>query len=492
MKKNKSKAIHKLLYTSLSLILIFTLSPLKSEATIFSVNDFLTKNEGDSLSATEFNEVIGTLKGITRDDNNTIGDFSDDKWGFGVASPSSRIDFAGDVTATNYYGSGENLSGLPWTKTPTHIYTLNRAGVGSSTLAQDLVHLNTASGYPDATALRIEGDYPAIRIQEKDQAPNGNWELTAFNQDLYITKANNDYSSLDVIMTFLPNGNVGIGNASPDQKLKVNGNIYVSSSSDICIDGGNCLSSVSNGGNSENGNIYWGNNSGADSTNEAENNTAIGNSSLENNQSGDENVVIGYMAANGKDNGSEIIDRAVILGAYAGDDLKTSHENILIGHSAGSLIQNGSRNIVIGANQEVAQKNGNDQLNIAGIIHGDLSSGRIGINEDSPSYTLDVDGTIRGDNVSPSDASLKTNIQNLDSPKILEKVLKLEGKKYNWKKTPEANPEYGFIAQEVEVIFPEVVSTDDEGIKSLNYQKMIPLLLEAIKAQQAEIELLKS
>ena len=49
----------------------------------------------------------------------------------------------------------------------------------------------------------------------------------------------------------------------------------------------------------------------------------------------------------------------------------------------------------------------------------------------------------------------------------------------------------GLIAQEVESIVPEVVSTNEDGYKSVDYAKLVPLLIESIKAQQKEIEELK-
>jgi hypothetical protein len=68
---------------------------------------------------------------------------------------------------------------------------------------------------------------------------------------------------------------------------------------------------------------------------------------------------------------------------------------------------------------------------------------------------------------------------------------------FEWKR--EAHPEWalpqgrqiGLPAQEVETVFPEAVTTDDDGIKSVAYSTLIPVLVEAIKAQQAQIEDLK-
>ena len=49
----------------------------------------------------------------------------------------------------------------------------------------------------------------------------------------------------------------------------------------------------------------------------------------------------------------------------------------------------------------------------------------------------------------------------------------------------------GVVAQEVEQVLPEVVKTRDNGDKAVNYEKMIPLLIECIKDQQKQIDELK-
>ncbi|MDQ3016806.1 MAG: tail fiber domain-containing protein, partial [Bacteroidota bacterium] len=75
----------------------------------------------------------------------------------------------------------------------------------------------------------------------------------------------------------------------------------------------------------------------------------------------------------------------------------------------------------------------------------------------------------------------------------LSNVLALQGIYYNWKK--ESFPEkqfddkgqIGFAAQELEKIFPEMVHTDAEGYKTVDYSKMAPVLVEAIKEQQTQI-----
>jgi hypothetical protein len=73
----------------------------------------------------------------------------------------------------------------------------------------------------------------------------------------------------------------------------------------------------------------------------------------------------------------------------------------------------------------------------------------------------------------------------------------LNGVYYYWKKDqfPEKGfndeRQIGFIAQDLEKVFPELVKTDAQGYKSVNYGAMSAVLLEAVKQQQESIESLK-
>jgi len=86
-----------------------------------------------------------------------------------------------------------------------------------------------------------------------------------------------------------------------------------------------------------------------------------------------------------------------------------------------------------------------------------------------------------------SDRSLKTNIQPISNG--LGKVLQLQGVNFDWKDT--GKPSVGLISQDVEKIFPEIVSTGEDGLKSIEYAKLVAPLIEAIKEQQKEIEELR-
>ncbi|MEK7627486.1 MAG: tail fiber domain-containing protein, partial [Patescibacteria group bacterium] len=76
-------------------------------------------------------------------------------------------------------------------------------------------------------------------------------------------------------------------------------------------------------------------------------------------------------------------------------------------------------------------------------------------------------------------------------PDALNKVLSLRGVNYQWNKQTDDRLRFGFVAQEVEEILPEFVSTDSNGIKSVNYTAFSSVLVEAVKEQQKQIEELK-
>lgn len=87
---------------------------------------------------------------------------------------------------------------------------------------------------------------------------------------------------------------------------------------------------------------------------------------------------------------------------------------------------------------------------------------------------------------STSDKRFKENISTIETP--LDIVGKLEGVRFKWKESNK--PSIGLIAQDVEEVLPEIVHTDDQGIKYINYGLLTALLIESIKQQQAIINTL--
>jgi hypothetical protein len=120
-------------------------------------------------------------------------------------------------------------------------------------------------------------------------------------------------------------------------------------------------------------------------------------------------------------------------------------------------------------------------------------TGKVGIGTTNATSKLHVIGDVRvsGDIAaanfnSTSDISLKGNIKIIEDP--IEKVLQLNGVTFNWKENQK--PSIGVIAQELEKVLPELVTQGD--IKSVNYNGLIGLLIEAIKEQQKQIDELKA
>jgi hypothetical protein len=148
--------------------------------------------------------------------------------------------------------------------------------------------------------------------------------------------------------------------------------------------------------------------------------------------------------------------------------------------------------------------------------------------QSSPSRTVDIWGHLWTDGYhTHSDIRLKTNVENLSS--TLAKVMQLQGISYTWnqdeyKKMKMKNrtlvhdqiqsstgsvvaqqpnetdnnmpdltrKEIGLSAQELEKVFPELVTEDPRGYKGIDYSKLSVILLEAIKEQQKQIDVLKN
>ena len=104
--------------------------------------------------------------------------------------------------------------------------------------------------------------------------------------------------------------------------------------------------------------------------------------------------------------------------------------------------------------------------------------------------------TVAGDVVaygSPSDISLKENIKPIKNP--LGKIKKLKGVTFDWKQSNsilDIKEDYGFIAQDVQKIIPELVRKNENELLSMRHQGIIPILVEAIKELEARVKELEN
>ncbi len=162
------------------------------------------------------------------------------------------------------------------------------------------------------------------------------------------------------------------------------------------------------------------------------------------------------------------------------------------------------------------------------------SDGNLGIGRTDPSYKADIAGNMRltqdtGTNQGIGTMRFKSNVLSLNanggtamnypyiewrrngsrgaylgwgshgnyfqSPldKTLQQVTQLQGVRFRWKDPAKGDGlQLGLIAQDVETVFPEVVSTDSEGYKSVAYDKLTAPLIEAVKELKAENDELRS
>jgi len=109
---------------------------------------------------------------------------------------------------------------------------------------------------------------------------------------------------------------------------------------------------------------------------------------------------------------------------------------------------------------------------------------------------LDITGNARatGDVIAyySSDKRLKDNIIQISNP--IEKIKSIGGYEFDWndnQSTYEGH-DIGVIAQEIEEVLPELVTTRDTGYKAVKYEKIVALLIEAIKEQQKQIDELRN
>merc|ERR1711865_974668 len=122
------------------------------------------------------------------------------------------------------------------------------------------------------------------------------------------------------------------------------------------------------------------------------------------------------------------------------------------------------------------------------------SNGNFGIGTATPAVTLDVSGGVQGTSAysASSDIRWKKGITRLQHS--LHKIMNISGVSYQFRldEFPDKNfdegTHIGFIAQHLESTIPEVVRTDQKGWKSVRYGAIVPILVEAMKEQEAKIQ----
>ncbi len=246
-------------------------------------------------------------------------------------------------------------------------------------------------------------------------------------------------------------------------------------------------------------NIFIGNNAGRNCTTTANSifigtrsgyncgasygNTFVGDRTASIGIAGDNNTLLGS-AAGFRISG----DGNVFIGAFSGTSIVSGNSNTYVGYSTGSS-STGSGNVFIGADAGDGEL-GSNKLYIANnstttLIYGDFSAKEV-----------HIDGDLYADSYNSSDIKLKTNLTEIKSG--LRLLTSLTAYYFNWNDLAKKEFNYsddeqvGVLAQDVEKVLPQLVVTNYRGYKAVDYSKFSPIIIEAIKEQQSQIEDLKS
>jgi hypothetical protein len=223
------------------------------------------------------------------------------------------------------------------------------------------------------------------------------------------------------------------------------------------------------------------------------NNTGLGKTALRSLVTDSNNTALGFEAAYFlKGSGNTAFGSGALRAPLSSSNCTAL--GFMAGNKDGTITSasNISNATAIGAYAQIT----NDNTIILGSANGHLTN--VGIGLYNPSYKMHVNGSVAGLFAygSTSDRRLKTNLQPVLN--AFDKIKALQAVTFNWNQEAAAKAglnldslnHYGFIAQQVEKILPQVVNTATNSmhIKSIAYTDIIPVLAEAIRQEQPGIE----
>ncbi len=428
-------------------------------------------NDGKLIIADWRNQVAGpSVPRLVVDNTGNVG--------IGTSNPQAKLDVDGNLRAGL-------LSGGSWPAGPNGFAfignsTLNHSNAGNYALLQEVNNGRTYLNSPTDIRFRIGNANRMIL------ANNGNFGIGTINPSERLTVDGNILATGRIAATggfeagiagfgnwpANPNGFAFFGNSNLEQVDAVNyallqednGRTYLNSPVDVRFRI-----------NNDDRMVLTNNGLGIGTSNPSQRLTVVGNI-----------LATGQLQSqNGLNAGS------IVLGVWPGN-----------GDFA--FIGNNTLNQANIANYALLQENNNGRTILNSpldirfrIRNGEqmiiANNGNIGIGTTGPSQKLTVAGNVlASDYLRFSDQRFKSQIESL--PTALENVMQLRGVSYQYDRAKFAGRNFpegktlGLVAQEVEKVFPELVVTDQAGYKAINYDGLIPVLIEALKAQQSIIE----
>ena len=352
----------------------------------------------------------------------------------------------------------------------------------------------------------VDSTFPQVRINDNSGQGESGIRLRSYNAtngmhgDIFVdgTGAESGRMGFRVPynaerLTILHTGEVGIGTTSPSDKLEVAGNIKISSGGSGWLKGYD-----------DHHSIYF-REGGNNALNYYEYGDTIAND-------GGHRFFTGGLKASQTlklavaDNGIYVADKIGISNTAPGAKLHILQST---GASFTQAIKLSGSVSVNGGNAIFFKTSGNDADDRYGVklgaVRSDSSNGssvfllqmeRRNLNGMETVLTIDQDGvaTFINDVIAfgSSDRRLKDNIEPISN--AIDKVKSIGGYTFDWNENQYTykGKDVGVVAQEVEDVMPEVVTTREDGYKAVKYEKLVPLLIEAIKEQQKQIDELKA
>lgn len=397
-----------------------------------------------------------------------------------------NIDIQDQYDDYSYRISGEPVLRLKgWNSTAFTTPSLV-VGMGAGT---DLDFAYVATGNGSNTIL---GNYAGQKLNDgvaANQYAHRN-TLVGYGAGQYINESNESVmigyfaGRANSAGTYDPDYNVAIGAFAAED---------LTSGFSNCVIGTYAGRDITSAGN----NVMLGYNSGKTITT-ASQNTFIGSASGINNTSGTSSVFIGYNTGASNTTGS--YNTFVGNGAGPTGTSYQGSNNTLLGENASYSTSSLSYATAIGSDAVVEASNRvvlGRPLTGGGAIQDIVYIADDGTTTASSGVALYVNGKIEAiSTVYPSDERYKKDINSITN--AIDKVSSLNAKTYRYRTEDFPNKafndglQYGFIAQELKEVLPDVVFQKKDGFYAVDYTMIIPVLAQAIKEQQGQIEELKA
>ena len=205
-------------------------------------------------------------------------------------------------------------------------------------------------------------------------------------------------------------------------------------------------------------------------------NTASGSGALANKIEGEYNTAVGFHALNTIEKGN----KNTAVGAETTTlDENPTNQTVIGSHATGQA----DHSVTLGNANVTAVYMGEDSgatVYAAGLRT--ASNPVLTLSENDATFADDV--TVNGEVTVASDARLKTNIVSLGA--TLAKLLLIDGKTYTLKKN--GKQKIGLLAQDIQKVFPELVHKNDNEMLAVNYQGLVPVMINALKEQEDKMK----